>query len=334
MMPLNPHFWDLWKDVDGLNKWDFDSFFTPGNLFAPTYVPLVRNGSRRIAFLENDVVALPFSKVVGFRKGRSSYGPRFSDGDELRRFFKVRPDARVILVGVREDRYLENLWQKHRNQTLFDELVPLNLAGVTVPNFSAFDDMSQFNIFWNMKRMLIVAERLSASNIPVILHLNATNAGHWKHWAMVLKEHSEVRAVCKEFQTGFKPFEKGMEVVDNLSRLQDETGNRLHPILVGGGPFYRAAKKRFDSFTVIDSRPHMLSMGRTLLQVLSERFYEEVKVPTLLGQGVDDLYRENLRVHFDNMRSGRRNRSPRNDSCQMELDFSSSIPYLTAQSAA
>ena len=333
MAPCNPLFWRYWDDVGGLHHWKFDPLLSPKMINVPTYIPMVRNGSRRVTHLEEEIVAIPLFKVFGKRNVKS-YGSRFADGLELRRFFKIQDDARVILIGVSEDPALELFWQEHQVHKVFEELVALNVSGVTIPNFSAFEDMNRFDLFRNFKRVLLVADRLSKANIPAILHLNAFEPWHWRFWENLLRDHPEISVVCKEFQTGMKEFEKGIEAIKHLDRVQNHLNRRLHPILVGGGSYYREAANRFDSFTIVDSRPHMLSMSRTLLKVVSKNLFEEVPCPTQLHRPIDHIYRENLRVHADNLQHGRRNKTSKNDSCQMELDFSTSIPYLTAQLAA
>lgn len=333
MKPSSHLFWRYWDDVGGLAKWDFETFVTPTNISFPGYIPMVRNGCRRITLLDQKVVAIPLFKVIGKRKG-GRYGSRFTNGDELRRHFKVRPDAQVILVGVSEDPSLEHFWQEHLASGVLEELSELSIDAITAPNFSTFEDMSQFDIFRNIKRSLLISERLSKLNVPVVPHLNAMESSHWNLWGNFLKNHPEVEIVCKEFQTGMKDPGRGIDALDNLSWLQDMAGRRLHPILVGGGSFYSEAAKRFDSFSIVDSRPHMLAMARIQLTAISARRFQETVVRVPVGQPVDPIYRQNIKVHSDNIRFGRLNNVSKNDSCQLELEFPVSTPYLIAQPAA
>ena len=160
MTPGGPNFWRYWDDVDGLQKWQFGPFLCPDKIRFPHYVTMVKNGSRRNTPLDQDIVAIPFFRVFGRRKDRS-YGSRFADGDELRARFKLRRDTLITLVGVNEDPALELFWQEHRVHNIFEELSRLNVTAVTVPNFSIFEDMNQFDAFRNIKRMLQVADRFS-----------------------------------------------------------------------------------------------------------------------------------------------------------------------------
>ena len=333
MSPNNPLFWRLWDDVGGLANWNFPSFQNTGRLKLPKYVPLVRNGCRRISLMDEGFAAISLFKVIGQNKG-GIYGSRYADGKSLRRAFKLQPNSKILLVGVSDDPPLELFWKKHKVSNVFEELKLLGISGVTMPNFSAFEDAPKFQVFRNMKRMLLAAERFSEWGILIVPHLTAIDPSQWRFWKEFLQLHPEIKMVCKEFQTGFKLRSKGMEAMENLSHIQDVIGRDLHPILVGGGSLYLEAQKRFNSFSVIDSRPHMLSMGRILLQAISEKRYREVSVKTPKGQAIDDLYRENNRVHFDNIRLGRRKSKSRNDPGQAELDFSTSMPYLIAHPAA
>jgi len=125
---------------------------------------------------------------------------------------------------------------------------PPNFGGWTsTPYFPAFTDAPKFQVFRNMKRTLMAGAMFSGGGVPVIPHLTAIDSSQWSFWRKFLTAHPEIGVVCKEFQTGFKEFGKGIEVLDELSRIQEHVNRPIHPILVGGGRFYGEAKRRFDS---------------------------------------------------------------------------------------
>lgn len=336
MHPAHPErFTALLKDVDGLDSWKFDEFRTPNSFALPSYIPKLENGCRRVLLLEAEWVALPLFKILR-RRANGSYGPRFHNGEELRRAYRLAPSTQIIAVGVGIDRWLERFWRDHLSGNALAELASLGLAGVTAPNFSMFSDVTRFQHARNQKRMLIACERMSKVGIAVIPHLNASWDGDWIFWTQFMAEHPEIKYVSKEFQTGLSNQNLGEHAIERLATLSFDIGRQIHPILIGGGKYFRFATEQFGKhFSIIDSRPFMLAMSRKVFRYGESGFPLEKPVTTLPGQGIDHLLYENLLNYPSIMESGLPRKSvEKNDACQQELLFANSSPNFTDQPVA
>jgi hypothetical protein len=336
MNPLREDlFWKYWGDVNGLEDWDFDRFtsFDPTGL--PDYIAAVKNGSRRVLRLQKEWVAIPLFKIVG-RSPSGGYRCRFGSEAELRKHFMIAEGTRIMAIGVDHDNRLERFWQEHRSSGVIDQLRHLGLDAVTAPNFSLFTDSNRFQHLRNQKRMLLVCERFSAVGIVVIPHLNAHNENDWAFWSDLLRHHSEITTVCKEFQTGSKDRIRGTLSIESLAKLRERCGRNIHCILVGGSAFYPVAKTLLGgSFTVTDSRPFMLALSRRLLSRTADGSFIEAQCRTAPGQGVDHILHHNIVAHVEQMRtSSVVKSSEKKEACQGDLDFSISTPNLMSQPAA
>jgi hypothetical protein len=237
---------------------------------------------------------------------------------------------------VDDDRKLERFWQYHNGHDVGSALSKLDLLGVTVPNFSFFNDATRFQILRNRKRIVLTCERLSTAGVNVSPHLNALTESDWEFWADFLMAHPEITVVCKEFQTGLKASETGLRAYRELVKLQEKIGRPLHPVLVAGGRFYREAQKDFpDRFTVLDSTAFMGALAR---QVLTDHGTRQKwqKMPTAPGEPIDVHFDQNVRGRKLNMEFGYAEPAPSSTAMvdvagQMLFDGVVSKPYFTDQ---
>ena len=112
---------------------------------------------------------------------------------------------------------------------------------------------------------------MHAAGLNAVPHLSAASSGDWAFWARYLGENRQVKKVALEFQTGNKNRSQGLKVIEHLTRLQAETGRRLHPIIVGGGQFVEKMSEQFTSFTLIDSEPFMKAVHRQVFHSTAEQ---------------------------------------------------------------
>ncbi len=263
--PSNPNYLTRWAEVGGLFKKTHGPISSVPPAVLPIYIPRICHGKRRHRALNCAVVALSLYDVI---KGRAKkrYGRVTPGAEFLRREFGLTQDAQILLISVGFDQFLERFWREHRAWNIPDVLNELNLLGVTAPNFSFFNDAPRTHSLWNRRRMLAIGERISAAGGRVILHLNASNAGDWDYWASFLREHPEIVCVAKEFQTGLSVKESAADAMRSLITLQQHLGRPLHPVLIGGGRFAPTLRKRFPSFTIVDSVPFMRTVKRKIFQ--------------------------------------------------------------------
>ena len=287
--PRKPDFWRHWVEVGGLapkQRRELPRLELP----LPQYVPMVRHGSSRVEALPVDVVALNTFEVVDSMCNAYDGCP-----EDLRSRFQVAHDAKILLVSVNKDRYVESFWA-HRNQERLVALAQLGVTAISTPNFSFFDDAPRLHSVRNLWRILRSAEDLADAGITAIPHVNALSREDWKMWAKVLKENPAVRHVCKEFQTGLTNPQRAADAVGGLRWLQDEVGRELHPIIVGGRRVAHQIAKSFTSFTVIDSVPFFATVKRKRI-VTNGVAATRVDNPTAPDETLDLLLQDNVRTY-------------------------------------
>lgn len=339
MNPLFPdRFWALWDDVNGLIDYSIGEVNAMKTTGLPRYIPQLQNRTsfRRSRLLDTSVVALRLFDVIG-RRSDGTYGPRFTTASALRRAYKLRQDTRILLVGVDKDLPIELFWEEHQVAGIAQAIVDLGIIGVTIPNFSYFTCVPRIQILRNLKRLLLVTERLSKAGIPVAIHLNANTDADWKFWTEFFRAHPECSVLTMEFQTGSRSNgEFGKECYANLVAMQREIGRPIHPIFVGAARFYRDAVNDFASFTVIDSQPFMQALGRQKLVQDSAGRWVWVSSPTPKRAPLDDLIENNMLHYEERLISAPQEDLPLplSDPNQSELDSITSTPYLTAHPPA
>jgi hypothetical protein len=333
---MNPRdearYWQLWDDVDGLLDFSISKIEPVQSLEVPVYVPLLQHKYSRTAILSAPVVALHLYQL--FRKGRDGrYLSRFSDGTQLRAYYRLRPDAKIILSGVAIDRRLELFWARHRKDDVPAQLACLDVACVTVPNFSFFTDATRYQILRNRKRMALVTERLSEAGVKVAPHFNAITDRDWEFYAEMLQDHPATTVVTLEFQTGLATIDDGRGALGRVADLQQKLGRLIHPILVGGAKHYLDAQALFSRFTILDSRPYMEAQARRTLIGDPVQGYRWTKTGTGDGLAIDAILEANLAAYPEKLKFPEKQESEFPDD-PAQLQLFDSTPYLTAQPVA
>lgn len=287
--PRKANFWRDWVEVGGLEPKQRRTLPSL-DLALPLYVPMIRHGSSRGEPLPIDVVALNTFEVVDFTRRVRDDSPA-----TLRERFQVAPNARVVVVSVKQDRYIESFWA-NRDKDRLAALARLGVAAISTPNFSFFDDAPRLHSVRNFWRILRTAEDLADAGIVPIPHVNALCREDWKLWARMLRENPAVRHVCKEFQTGFSDPERATDAVEGLRWLQDAAGRALHPIIVGGRRVAHQVARHFSSFTIIDSAVFFATIKRKRI-VVHGTSAAQVDNPTSPGESLDGLLQDNFREY-------------------------------------
>ncbi len=333
MNPLDEdRYWRLWDDVDGLFDFSISKITPIVSLDLPVYVPLLQHRYSRAAILSAEIVALHLHQI--FRKySDGRYIARFADAAQLRAYYRLRPDAKIILSGVAIDRRLETFWAAHRKYDVPGQLARLGITGVTAPNFSFFTDVTRYQILRNRKRILLVTERLSEAGIPVAPHLNAITDQDWDGCEEMLRDHPATAVVALEFQTGWSTLAEGRAALDRVAGLQQRLGRLIHPILVGGAKHYLDAQALFSRFTILDSRPFMEAQARRVLTANAAGGFSWTRARTDDWAPIDGLLETNLALYPAKLNQPfRQEEAAVVDAGQMELF--DSTPYLTAQPVA
>jgi len=258
----------------------------------PRYVPLIHHGYSRNELLDYPVVALGTSQV--FRLDKSgAYRPIAESAESLRSLFRLQPSTKIILRGTAKDPPLERYWKYRRRDDAPRLMAGLGLSLVVGPNFSHFLDVPRTDNLFNRKRQLICLGEMATAGLNPVPHLNAVMPGDWSFWKDYLRSNASIRQVAVEFQTGNKRGAEGTKAVLRLSRLQDQLGRNLHPVLIGGAQFLTRIACEFDEFTLIDSTPFMKGVKRLSFDA-SKAGRAWVEKRTSPGESIDPLIAQNI----------------------------------------
>lgn len=289
--PRKPDFPDCLREVHGLGRGMASVLSVEASI--PQYVPMIRNGFSQSRQLPSPFVAVPIGEFM--RNSDTQYGPIDNDAADLRSRLRLRSDAKVILVAVAPDRYLERFWALRRATNVYVRLSKLGLLAMTTPNFSFFEDAPRVHTIWNRRRIVCVTEELATNGIAPIPHLNALAESDWAFWRDVLREHPEITTVAKEFQTGLRNLERAAAALAHLEDLQQSLGRHIHPVLIGAAKHTAQIARAFKLFTVIDSGPFIRAVKR---QRCSSRGKWR-KFTTAAGAPIDDLLECNINRRAD-----------------------------------
>ena len=152
-------FMQRWREVGGLTPQTvlpLCSLASEEQL--PQYIPAIHHGNMRSVPLAQSVAAVPTYRLVRRQRG-GWFGPSVQTANELQAAFGLAPGTRVLLVSPAFDDWLELFWRYRRDRHFPQLLAGLGLVGVTVPNFSFFDDAPRTHTLWNRRRIVRVAER-------------------------------------------------------------------------------------------------------------------------------------------------------------------------------
>lgn len=255
-----------WSETRGFDPHFMGTFTVPADGTLPFYSPVIYHGNGRSLPLAAECVTVPLYMVVRIRR-KGGLRCVAHDGPSLRKYFGLSQKTRVVVSSVAPDKYLERLWRFHQVGHLAELLLPLNIDAVTIPNFSFFEDAPKAHTIYNRSRMLRIAERFSAVSLPVVPHLNAFNKSHWEFWVKFLCEHTQIKYVCKELQTGFRSAKRILDAYDGLLDLQNDIGRAIHPVLFAGQRLLPSLRKGgFSSYTLIDGNPFLKTYKRQFLK--------------------------------------------------------------------
>jgi hypothetical protein len=277
-------------EVGGMRFDDLPPLLQPP-LDLPIYVPMVHHGYRRSEALKAATVALDPYMIFCLRDGK--YAAVADDPITLRRHFKVADDARIILRGTAEDRFLERYWEHRRSADVARQVARLNVSLIVGPNYSHFLDVPRSDLLYNRKRQLVCLAELSQAGVAVAPNLSAITPADWDFWSGFLRDSPQLVHVAVNFQTGYRSRTEGMKAIDRVQRMQDETGRGLSLLLVGGGQYVKDMAGRFASFTLIDSQPFKQSLYRKQFRPVGRKRRWEATW-TLEGQPIDDIMQRNV----------------------------------------
>ncbi|HEX4086925.1 MAG TPA: DUF4417 domain-containing protein [Chthoniobacteraceae bacterium] len=289
---LHLSFAELIEDVEGLCVPPRETL-KPCVGTLPFYITQILHGSRRDVPLQERAVAVPLTSLV-WRDQAGRYGVKYSTPESMREGLMLSRETEVIVTSVGYDQPLEDFWAEHVKRDVLTHLAALKIRAMTVPNFSFMSDVPRINSLYNLTRMHRLAERMTAANIPTVMHLQACTHWDWRQWATILRDQPTMNVVAMEFQTGARRQKVGNKYYGGLVELQDHLGRSLHPIVIGGSGRVRDLAQHFDSFSVVDATPFMKTVYRQ--EILAARQSAETNCPhsTEPGASLSGLLAHNI----------------------------------------
>lgn len=228
----------------------------------PFIVPLLYHGSRRESRLRTKAVAIKMTDVADYTTGQL----RYKSKDQLAECFKFDPDAKLIITGVDQDRFIEPYWTEAHKGRIIDELCLLAPDLITVPNFSLFLQAPRWDNLHNMKRIAICWSELVSRGLQTSLHLNARTDRDWERWIDFISERDEVKSVSIEFGTGLARKDRGKWHIEKALTLAARVNRPLNLVLRGGIKYLRQLSSGFSSITLIDSSAFSKTRSRRRLE--------------------------------------------------------------------
>jgi hypothetical protein len=258
----------------------------------PEYVPHVLHGSGRSQRFSCGYVALTTFDVTAPESPTSFSGP-----SDLRRYFGVADDARILLLSVGKDNRLEHHWRYSASHHLAEYLAALGISHITAPNFSMAHNDPRPEHLVNRSRSLREAERFTAAGLSVVPHLNAVTQKDWDCWRDFLKDHPHLSINAQEFQTGLAVRNKARWHIWQLMNIEQALGRGFRLLAIGGRrhlPLLVGLK----AVTIADVNPFIKTQMRQKL--VDGRW---VKHATPEGEPLDGLLAENVAAYTLHVRS-------------------------------
>lgn len=283
LCPKSHKFLTKWRDIGGISARAMK--LRQESAEFPAYIPLIQHGHQRATSLPVAYVGLTTFDVT---RRDTTLGDMIRDPAALRAKFRLSGMSMLLLVSVAPDCELETYWRNRRERRLIDGIKAIKPAHVVAPNFSLFRDVPRFDNLANIKRSQTCAEEFSVAGLSVIPYVAGITGRDWECWTDFIREHTEVRVICKEFQTG--PAQK--TVADwhlrHIQELQQRIGRKLHVIAVGGRR-HRQRLSETATFTIVDSVPFMRTMHR---RMLTTHGWRDGATPE--NTPLDELLRQNI----------------------------------------
>jgi hypothetical protein len=255
----------------------------------PTNVPHIDSGSCRSHFLASPYVALTTFDVISPKATR-----RFKSPAELRQYFRIAPNAKILLLSIAKDNRLEHYWRFAEERNLPTYLAQLGISHITAPNFSFSLDDPRPEHLVNRSRSLVAAEQLAAAGLSVIPHVNAINKMDFDCWRDFLKNHPHISIVAQEFQTGLASRSRAKWHIWQLRDIEQALGRGLRLIAVAGRRHLPILVGR-SSVTVTDSVPFIRTHKRRRLDHSRGRWELH---PTPTGEPLDQLLESNVATYM------------------------------------
>lgn len=256
----------------------------------PPVIPLIGHKYSRQAVLNEPVIAIPLYELFHMGSGQPLVRTRAA----LAARFRIPDTAIIVASGVDRDIKLEAWWEFADRALVLATLRDLEIALVTVPNFSLFLNVPRPDNLHSMKRIALGWAELTGAGIPAALHLNARTDRDYARWMRFLRERPEVEIVAFEFGTGAGAPHRIDWHVDRLCRLADASGRSLTLVVRGGAQVLQRLKRHFAKVILIETDAFARTLKRRCAELTEAGGLRWPRISTPKGAPIDHLLAHNI----------------------------------------
>jgi hypothetical protein len=219
----------------------------------PIYVPQVECGIE-LTMLREAHVAVTLKSVFSGRRLQ----PRVSE--DIRRSLKLPGDAKVILLGIGKDEFIERIWGHQRH--VFESIPRMGFSLVTALNYSIWFAEPRLEHLVNMKRSLLTFERLQALGIPAIPHVYWYNTLDLQRWADWLSRN-DVDMISVNLQTA-RSEQVWTRLLAGIEWMAKHFPERMRYLIIGPSTYERmtAVRERVGPVTFCNKDAYILAFQR------------------------------------------------------------------------
>jgi hypothetical protein len=253
------------------------------------YAPLFHHAySRKEAFV-GEVAAVSLYELLT-RDG----SPKYFSRDDVVRNFRISPDAKLIVSGVHEDRFLERVWASPHRTSIALMLKSIGVAIFTPPNFSVYNNVPRPETLYNIKRIGLISREFLAAGVPTALHVNACTDTDYDRYYAFLLARPEFEAISFDFITGPGYPSRMWWHIRKLIEIKNKLPRQMQLVLRGGTQALNALSGAYSHIVVIDSDPLHRALHRQRMIFGNDGRMRIVKNPLAEGVPVDQLVVQNV----------------------------------------
>lgn len=256
----------------------------------PSMVPLIEHATSRVSSLNSPIVALPLYALLDMNRSTL----RYRDREALSQKFGIDSKARLIISGVARDRRIERYWAVADRSALLAQLVTLDIALITPPNFSVLTDVPRTDNLHAMKRILIAATEMMQAGLPTALHVNARTERDYGRWAELIADRPEIQCLAFEFATGTGRGERLDWHVARLNELAARVPRPLRLVVRGGMRALEPLRLAYSAVTMIDTDAFTKTRCRQEAHFRPHGKLAWRSHPTAPGAPIDALLQQNV----------------------------------------
>jgi hypothetical protein len=219
---------------------------------------------------------------------------KYDSGPEMRRAFRLPPNARVCLLASVQDDRLEVLWEESDTRAVWKRIRRLGFEFATGFTHSVFERHSRNGQLLNQDRNLLTVELLAREGIPVVPVVCAVVEEDLRFVARWLDEHPSLSVIAGWAQ-GWKTDKGFKRFLGRMKFLKEELHRPIRFLIVGSGAAdrIRTLYRELQSVTVANTNFVLRGVHGQEWDQRQLRFVPappEVSTTSLVPANSEDLY--------------------------------------------